>query len=161
MDPAVRTEEAPLAGLLSNESEAVLAEATEALARAGLRHYEAAGPDEARRRLATLLDLTTTCVEQRDLGPITRFAHEIGEERFHAGYGLEEVQTAFNVLEEALWRHVLRVLPPHRLAEALGLLSTVLGAGKDALARAYVSCAIERRAPSLDLSGMFAGVQGV
>ena len=160
MGASERGGETSIAGLLSNGRESVLAEATEALVQARLRHYEAAGTDEARRRLGKLLELTTSCVEHRDLGPMTRFGREIGEERFHAGFGLDEVQTAFNVLEEALWRHSLQSLPADRLGDALGTLSTVLGAGKDALARAYVACAIERHAPSLDLAGMFGGLQG-
>jgi hypothetical protein len=41
------------------------------------------------------------------------------------------------------------------LAEAAGLLTTVLGAGKDALARTYVSLASEQHVPSLDLGALF------
>ena len=47
------------------------------------------------------------------------------------------------------------------LAEALGLVSTVFGAAKDALGRRYVSLATHTRAPSLDLRALFAGTDGV
>ena len=42
--------------------------------------------------------------------------------------------------------------------EAIGLLTTVLGFGKDAVARKYLSLACKRHVPSLDLSALFAGV---
>ena len=48
-------------------------------------------------------------------------------------------------------------MPPDELARALGLVSTVLGAAKDSLARAYVSLASQTKAPSLDLSALFKG----
>jgi hypothetical protein len=36
----------------------------------------------------------------------------------------------------------------------------VLGAGKDALARAYVSLASKSKAPTLDLQSLFSGAAG-
>jgi hypothetical protein len=60
-----------------------------------------------------------------------------------------------NVLEETLWRRILKKLPPDEFARALGLVSTVFGAGKDALARRYVSLASKAKAPSLDLQKLF------
>ena len=58
-----------------------------------------------------------------------------------------------------MWRQVVASVPPEDLAEATGLLSTVLGFGKDVLARAYVSLASQRHVPSLDLTALFAGTQ--
>jgi hypothetical protein len=46
---------------------------------------------------------------------------------------------------------------PARRAESLGLLTTVLGAGKDALARSYVSLASRQHVPSLDLRALLEG----
>ena len=71
------------------------------------------------------------------------------------------MQTAFNALEEATWARMLAALEASQLAEALGLVTTVLGAGKDALARRYVSLAARAHAPSLDLRRLFAGTEGV
>ena len=48
---------------------------------------------------------------------------------------------------------------PEDLAEATGLMNTVLGFGKDVLARTYVSLASRRHVRSLDLTAMFAGTQ--
>ena len=79
------------------------------------------------------------------------------EKRYTAGFDLWEVQTAFNVLEEAIWVRVFKSVPPDALAEALGLVSTVLGAGKDTLARKYVSLASKTKAPSLNLQSLFSG----
>ena len=40
-------------------------------------------------------------------------------------------------------------------------MTTILGSGKDALARKYVSLAAGAHAPSLDLRSLFAGTDGV
>jgi hypothetical protein len=84
----------------------------------------------------------------------------VARERFSAGYDLWEVQTAFNVLEEIIWQRILRELPPAEYAEALGLVSTVLGTGKDTLARVYVTLASKSRTPTLDLRSLFTGTEG-
>lgn len=47
--------------------------------------------------------------------------------------------------------------PPRQLAETIGLLSTVLGFGKDVLTRTYVSLASKQHVASLDLSELFGG----
>ena len=139
------------------ERETIIGDAEAALARAHARHYEAAGETEVRRRLELLVDRLLRSLGERDLGPMTAYAQELAEERFNAGYDLVEVQAAFNALEEATWQRVLAKLEPSEFADALGLVSTILGAGKDALARRYVSLAADTHAPSLDLRALFAG----
>jgi hypothetical protein len=126
----------------------------------GMTHYQAAGPDETRRRLETLYDQLLQAVSSRDLSGIVEYAHRLAAERFNSGYDLTEVQGAFNALEEAAWEHLCATLRPEQLELALGLVSTVLGAAKDALAREYVSLASRTHVPSLDLSALFTGDAG-
>lgn len=145
------------AELLERERGEIVAAAGAALARAHVRHYESDGPREMTRRLDALYDTLLEALGSHDLAAITRHAEHVAEERFDAGYDLSEVQTAFNVLEEAIWARALAAVEPARLAETLGLVTTVLGAGKDALARRYVSLAAGAHAPSLDLRALFAG----
>ena len=100
-----------------------------------------------------------TALRDRQLGPVSTYCEDVAERRFAAGFGISEVQTAFNALEVAMWRRLVAGVPPQGLAEAVGLLSTILGFGKDALARRYVSLASERHVPTLDLSALFAGTE--
>ncbi len=146
-----------LVATLEGERQPILEAAAAGLARMHAPHYEAAGADEVKERIAALFDRLLESITARDLGPIEAYGRQIAEERFTSGYALSEVQVAFNALEEATWAHVLQTLEPSQLAEALGLVTTVLGAGKDALARAYVSLAAGTHAPSLDLRALFAG----
>jgi len=48
------------------------------------------------------------------------------------------VQTAINSLESAIWNKIFKLTRPEKLAESLGVVSTILGAAKDNLARTYV-----------------------
>jgi hypothetical protein len=143
--------------LLVEESNAIVDDAASALARSNLRHYAEAGPEESKQRLAQLLALVEESIRQRDLVPMVEHATKIAHERFAAGFDIHEVQTAFNVLEEAIWDRVVDATPPRDLAHAIGMVGTVLGAGRDALARAYVSLASHQHVPSLDLSALFRG----
>lgn len=145
---------------LVRERAAMIGAAEASLARTHGRHYEAAGATSARERLEALYDRLIEAVDTRDLGGVVAYAQQVARERYAAGYDLSEVQAAFNTLEEATWSRVLAELKPERVAEALGLVTTILGAAKDALAREYVSLATSRHAPSLDLSRLFAGTGG-
>ncbi len=146
--------------LLQNEGEQIVAEASAALNRSALTHYKEAGQAISQERLAELYRMVAAAIRDRDLVPIMDYMAQVANDRFHAGYAIREVQIAINVLEEAIWNHIVRSTPPGELAEALGLVGTVLGAAKDALARAYVSLASKSKAPSLDLSALFEGHTG-
>jgi hypothetical protein len=148
-----------VAALLVAEEAEVLDEAYAALERSHVAHYEAAGEAFTRKGLADLFHLVVASIRDRDLAEMSVYAEKVAEQRFGQGFDISEVQMAFNALEEAMWRRVVAGTPPDELARAVGLLSTVLGFGKDALARKYVSLASERHVPSLDLSALFAGVE--
>ncbi len=146
--------------LLKQHETQIVDEAARSLERSQLPHYREAGHAVGRDRLAELYRLARTSIDQRDLVPLMDYMAQVADDRFHAGYAIREVQIAINVLEEAIWNHIVRETPPDELAQALGLVSTVLGAAKDSLARAYVSLASQTKAPSLDLSALFEGYTG-
>jgi len=146
--------------LLHERTAVIIEDAEGAMSRAHLKSYEKVGSEHTHQRLKALYVLTTRAVKERNLGPMVAHADSIARERFAAGVDLWEVQTAFNVLEEAIWTRILKELPPTEYAEALGLISTVLGTGKDTLARRYVSLASKTRASSLNLQSLFTGMEG-
>lgn len=143
--------------VLTQERDSIVDGAAAALERSGLRHYAKAGPDAARDRLGEMYELVVASVSARDLVPMIDHSNQIAHERFGAGFDISEVQTAFNVLEETIWAKVIEAVAPGDLAEALGLVGTVLGAGRDALACTYVSLATHQHVPSLDMSALFRG----
>jgi len=138
----------------------VLRDAADALRRAHLQHYDDAGEAESERRLDHLLGLVIECLRQRALSPIAQYGATVAKERYHAGFDIAEVQTAFNVLEEAIWHVVVPALPEDELATAVGMIGAVLGAGKDALARTWVSLASRHHVGSLDVNALFDGLSG-
>lgn len=146
-----------LVEVLTAASDEILGEATEALTRSRQRHYEQASEAERRARLEQLFDVVLRCLRERDLVPVVHRAEQIAHERFEAGYDIGEVQTAFNVLEESIWRHIVSSSESDQLVERIALGATVLGAGRDALARAYVSLAAHEHVPSLDVTALFRG----
>lgn len=144
--------------LLRNES-AVVAESFEGMKRCRLVHYEAVGAEEMRRRVEGLYALLRDAVAERDLEPVLAFGRDTARQRYAEGVDLQEVQSAINSLEEAVWRRIVKEVPPDGLAEALGLVSTVLGVCKDTMASTYVALATRRHAASLDMKALFRGTQ--
>lgn len=153
------TPPSPLVDLLQRHEPAILVETFDGMTRCRLTRYQAAGDEETRRRLARLFALLLDAVRVRDLEPVLAYAREVARQRFGEGVGLQEVQSAINILEEAVWRRIVKEIPPEGLAEALGLVSTVLGVCKDTMASSYVALATRRHATSLDMSALFRGTQ--
>ncbi len=150
-----------LVQLLEQRQTEILSQATDVMVRARLTHYEEDGATQIYGRLQKLLNLMVQSITDKDLTAIVRYAENLAQERFAAGFDLYEVQTAFNMLEAAIWRQIIQDCPPDELAEALGLASTVHGAAKDALARQYVSLASQSKLTSLNLSALFKGTDGL
>jgi hypothetical protein len=157
MDPTIGGARMDLDALLLEAEPGVLDEAYSALHHSHVIHYELAGETFTRQALADLFRLVVDAIRTRDLAEMSAYSEGIAVDRFNHGYDISEVQMAFNSLEDAMWRRVVSAEPPGDLAEAIGLLSTVLGFGKDAVARKYLSLACQRHVPSLDLSALFAG----
>jgi hypothetical protein len=141
--------------LLRAQSGEILENALQSLNCAHLKSYSKSSPSENKKRLLNLLTLTQQCVVDKKLIPIKEYATQIAKERFDAGFDLHEVHTAFNALEEELWNRVTKNIASDNLGEALGLISTVLGAGKEELALTYVSLASKTRTQTLNLTELF------
>ena len=141
--------------LLEKKMELILKEALESISRSHLEHYEAAGKKQIEERFRNLLQFAIRCMKEKKLTFINDYAEKMGQERFTSGYDLREVQIAINILEEVIWKEIVREMKPENLAQALGLVSTVLGSAKDTLAQTYVSLASKTHAASLDLTKMF------
>ncbi len=146
--------------LLQERGGDILREAYQMMSRARLKNYEAAGVQQIQQRLQALYELVTRSVAERNLVPMRMYAKAIATERFEAGFDLWEVQTAFNVLEETIWKCILNEMQPEQYAEALSLVSTVLGTGKDTLARTYVALASKTKTPVLNVQYLFNGPEG-
>lgn len=128
------------------------------LSRSALPHYSADRTAQNRIRLERLYDLCMQCLTDRSLTPMADYARQVAGERHREGIDLREVHTAFNVLEEVIWRLITANLQPPQLVQSLGQASTILGAGKQALAVEYVNLAGHHEpGQTLDLTALFKG----
>jgi hypothetical protein len=139
---------------LVGESDALVEQATSALEQARLTHYQDAGRDATRERVAALLAAVLDSLREGSPVPVVEHADRVARERYHAGYGIDEIQVAFNTLEEAIWRFLAGGPPDPDLADELGQIGTVLGHGKDQLARSYVELVAHRHAPAVDVEAL-------
>jgi hypothetical protein len=135
---------------LESQSGQLVDETMAAMARVPLHHYEAKGEEVTRDYVSTLLDRLVTCLGDNSLLPMVEHAELIAGERFHAGFGLSEIQTAFNALEEAIWRFLVTQTPGDDVLEWLAKVGAVLGTGKDTLARTYVDLASHHHTHALN-----------
>jgi hypothetical protein len=143
--------------ILVNNQTDIINEAFYSLERSHLKHYDSSRADENWQRLAKLFDLTLNGVKSRNLVEMVIYSEKIAKERYESGFDLHEVHTAYNVLEESIWKAIIKEVDSADLAESLGLISTVLGTGKESLAIAYVSLSGTQRVKSLNLSQLFRG----
>ena len=127
--------------VLASAEDGVIDEAVAALARRDEARHQSPGPDGRRRDARQLFRLVVRCVRAGRAEPIIRPSEQIAAHCYAAGLELTEIQEAFNVLAEVLWRHLVGALDGEQLVQALTLLNAIAGAGKDAMARTYVALA--------------------
>jgi methylmalonyl-CoA decarboxylase len=127
--------------VLAGAEDRIVDEAVAVLERCDQLHHYAVSPEERRRNVRHLFELVVRCVQEGHAEPIIASSQQIAADRVAAGLDIAEVQGAFNVLEEVLWRHVGGTLAGDQRIEALRLVNAILGAGKDALARSYLALA--------------------
>lgn len=130
----------------------IVAEAADTVRLARLPHYLALETHEVEARLHELLEAVLTSLETGRPLHFAEHAYHVASDRFHAGVRIEEVQTAFNALETALWRRITAVVPTERVVHDLGAVGAVLGAGKDQLASRYVELAGARHSHGVDVA---------
>ncbi len=147
--------------LLEKNSDKIITDAYKAVCKDKLKGYSKVGQERTKAKLTNLFKKVLQCVNRKELIPMLNYTEKIAKERYTSGYDLFEVQTAINSLEVAIWSVIFKSVKPENLAEYLGLISTVLGAGKDNLARTYVSLATKSKAPSLNLQNLFDGSESI
>ena len=150
-----------LSELLAENACEIVDATTDTVLRVRLKHYAAEGRDAVRRQIEDLFGRLLACAVAQNATSMVEHARSIAEERFASGFGLHEVQTAMNVMEETIWLRLEAQLPPDEFAAAIRTVSSILGMGKDALATGYVLLAARTHAPALDLPNLFRGTDGV
>lgn len=145
--------------LLRGEEAAILEEAALEVAR--IEHYRRDGALATRGRLELLYRQLVDAVLTRDLNALRAHVTRMAHDRFAAGFDLAEVQTAFALLEDAIWRRALSRLPPLERAWGLSLVGTAFAQGKSTLARTFESLAPSAPAPCVDLAPLFFGADAV
>lgn len=103
-------------------------------------HYRTADVDVLRDRAEVLAE-RLVCSVTDESAALVNHVRRIAEERMDEGYALEEVQLALNVLEGEAWAVTVEAAgagagAPELVAQ-LSLLTSVVGAAKDQLARVY------------------------
>jgi hypothetical protein len=142
---------------LQHNQHEIIRNSFDSLVRSNLKHYSSSNANENWHRLEKLFDLTIKSIKEKSLVEMTEYSESVARERYTAGFDLHEVHTAYNVLEESLWKEILKNLDPKEFGNALGLVSTILGTGKEMLALTYISLIGKSKPKSLDLSELFKG----
>lgn len=147
--------------LLENNLDEIVNNAYKQISSVKLKGYTKAGKNITIQKLEDLYKKLLECARNKELIPMLNYTEKIAKERFSSGYDLHEVQTAINALEEFIWQKIFKEIKPEKLAESLGLVSTILGAGKDNLARTYVALATKTKASTINLQNLLSGSESI
>ena len=130
-----------ISAILVRTEDRVIGDAVAALEQRDQARRGVPSPAERRRDLEYLFELVRQCLHQGRSDPIITPSQQLAADCFGAGIDLADVQAAFVVLQNVLWRHLSAALPGDQQLETLRLVNAILGTGKDALARTYVALA--------------------
>jgi len=118
----------------------LIEEADDHLHRVHLRHYCNSPGQKNSLRIKVFLDLLMGSISSKNLAALLDYTEKTAVERFETGFDLCEIQRAINGLEKAIWKKVVAHMKPEKHAQALEVVSTILGEAKDTLACRYVYC---------------------
>jgi hypothetical protein len=147
--------------LLEENNDLIIEEAFKSMSNLKLKGYTKAGGEKTKQKLNELYKKLIQCAKKKELIPILNYTEKIAKERYSSGFDIFEVQTAINSLEASIWNKIFKLTKPEKLAESLGVVSTILGAAKDNLARTYVSLATKTKVPTLNLQSLFSGSESI
>jgi hypothetical protein len=150
-----------VAELLARDASEIIDSATEVVIGPRSGHYAKEGREAARAHVEELYGCLLACLEGPDATRMIEHARAIARKRFESGFGLHEVLTAINVIEEDVWLRLETQLPAGDFARAIRIVSSILGMAKDTLASDYVDLAARAHAQTLDLERLFGGTDGV
>ena len=136
-----------ISAVLASAQDRVVSEVVASLQGRDQAHRDASSPEQRRCDVRHLFELVLQCVHEGSAESIITPSEQIAAGRFAAGADLAEVQAAFNSLAEVLWRQVAGTFAGDQRVEALRLVNTVLGTGKDTVARTYVALASRAGSP--------------
>lgn len=128
----------PVVQVLQENYYELIEDTIQHLFRADLDHYCDCPREENNKRATDFLDLMIGSLEQKDLRALLEYVEKLSADRFNDGYGLTEVQRAFNGLKKEIWKRVVENLEPEYHAKALGLINTTIDEAKDLIANRYV-----------------------
>lgn len=147
-----------LVRILSSDAEKIVGEALEKLNSARLKNYQKIEQADLRSFLSKLFELSVESIRNSNLLALNEYVDEISRERYHMGFELHEVQTAFNALEEAIWNDIVSKVKPEELVDSISIISRVMGAAKEFLACNYVRIAKSYRKHTPDVSALQKGI---
>ncbi len=130
---------AEISAILAQAADRVINDAIAALDERDRAQRHAPSPAERRHDVERLFGLVGQCLREGRADPIVKPSQQIAADRFVAGIDLLDVQAAFVVMEDVLWRHLSAELTSAQQLQTVRLLNTILGTGRDALARTYVA----------------------
>jgi len=130
-----------ISAILARTGDRVIGDTVAALEQRDQTRRGVPSPAERRRDAEYLLELVRQCLHQGRSDPIITPSEQLAADCFGAGIDLSDVQAAFVVLEDVLWRHLSAALPRDQQLDTLRLVNAILGTGKDALALTYVALA--------------------
>jgi hypothetical protein len=141
-----------LAELLHEDGPSIVDDAWGAVA--SMEHYRRDGEAVTRHRVEALYAQVVRAVQTLDLDPLLVHVRRVAQERFAAGFELDELRTAFVTLEEAIYRRALARVPREDASWGLALVTTAFTQARLALGQTFVSLPPAGPA-AVDLSVLF------
>ncbi len=148
---------AGISAVLADARDRVIGEALAALNERDQAGCLASSPAERRQDMEHLFELIQRCVHEGHCEPIIGPSQQMAADHFAAGIEIAEVQAAFTVLEDVLWRHLAdAVSGDDQRLETLRLVNVILGS-RPGRAGPDLRVAGQSRRPAAGAAGARAG----
>ena len=115
----------------------ILEDSVKKLEKAQLEHYKLLTTEQIKRKMLNLFHMLVKSIEVNSSEEMMEYMDKVSDKRHEAGYELQEVQSAINMLEEIMWEKVSKFVDDDLQISAIKQVTRLLSKAKIELADEY------------------------
>lgn len=115
----------------------ILENSVSTLEKGQMKNYKKLYTESNRFKMLNLYQMLVNSIETNSSDGMKEYIGKLSALRFEPGYGLHEVQTAMNILEECMWENINKFVDEDLQISGIKQVTRLLGKAKEQLTDEY------------------------
>ncbi len=146
-----------LIALIQEHKEELIARTSNKLQKFTPSHYESVAYEQHLKREEWFLNVLLQTLQDDTCASLPAYVKQLGEERANEGYDLQELEEAFDIVEDTIWEVVTKYCPlEYSLLDMLALVRKFIREAKNSIGQHFLDEALTTQQHLHDMLGKFA-----